>query len=385
MPAVLLVLILFLWLEPILSTLAPFALAFVFAYLLNPVVDFLSGENRKKWRMHRGFALLILFLVLLLAVLGILGVVIPSIAEEAAEFGRKMRDEVLPIIRERVGERREVWLPYTQAEFWVDLYTRYQAHFTFENLVKVLTYGWQGAGAVAERAGGVWSWLSGAVGGFVSFLVFFSLVGVIMFYMLLDFAAFKKNCYNLVPDDFRPRFKKFMGDVDRSVGGFIRGQATVCAIVGSLVGISMALLGVPFALPIGLGVAIFGFIPYLGPVIGITPAILFTVLESFEPGQEEASLAIRLGLVVGVFLLIQMAEGFLISPKVMAESVDVSPLVVMGTLMLGGSIAGVTGMVLAIPVYCVLRVLVKEYRKEVSALEKPLKPSPPAPKNSSNA
>lgn len=203
--------------------------------------------------------------------------------------------------------------------------------------------------------------------------------------MLLDFAAFKKNCYNLVPDDFRPRFKKFMGDVDRSVGGFIRGQATVCAIVGSLVGISMAMLGVPFALPIGLGVAIFGFIPYLGPVIGITPAILFTVLESFEPGQEEASLAIRLGLVVGVFLLIQMAEGFLISPKVMAESVDVSPLVVMGTLMLGGSIAGVTGMVLAIPVYCVLRVLVKEYRKEVSALEKPLKPSPPAPKNSSNA
>lgn len=154
LPAVLLVLILFLWLEPILSTLAPFALAFVFAYLLNPVVDFLSGENRKKWRMHRGFALLILFLVLLLAVLGILGVVIPSIAEEAAEFGRKMRDEVLPIIRERVGERREVWLPYTQAEFWVDLYTRYQAHFTFENLVKVLTYGWQGAGAVAERAGG---------------------------------------------------------------------------------------------------------------------------------------------------------------------------------------------------------------------------------------
>jgi predicted PurR-regulated permease PerM len=74
---------------------------------------------------------------------------------------------------------------------------------------------------------------------------------------------------------------------------------------------------------------------------------------------------LKLGLVVGSFMLIQMAEGFLISPKVMSESVDVPPLVVMGTLMLGGSIAGVTGMVLAIPSYCILRVLVAEYRKEV--------------------
>jgi len=366
LPIAFLCLVLFFWWRPILETLSPFALAFVFAYLLNPVIDFLSGENRTRFRMHRGFALGILFILLVALVAIVLGFLVPAIAEESAEFAKRMRDEVYPILQEKIDEREEVWLPYTQPAFWIDLYEENREHLTFENLSKVLTYGYRGAGMVAEGAGGVWVWMSRTVGGVVSFVVYLSLVAVIMFYMLLDFSSFKKSCYQLVPEDYRPRFKRFMGDIDRSVGGFIRGQATVCAIVGTLVGISMAILGVPFAILIGLGTAIFGFIPYLGPVMGLTPAVVLTVLESFEPNNEETSLAIRLLLVIGSFLLVQMAEGFLISPKIMSESVDVSPLVVMGSLMMGGAIAGVTGMVLAIPVYCVLRVLLKEYRKELA-------------------
>ncbi len=365
-PLLVLVLVLFFWWRPILETLSPFALAFVFAYLLNPVIDFLSGERRDRFRMHRGFALGILLLILLLIIGIVLGILIPMIGEEASDFAGKMRKEILPILKEEMTEKKEVWLPYTEAAFWAELYEENKALFTFENFSKVLTYGYRGAGMVAEGAGGVWVWMSHTGGGVISFAVSFSLVGVIMFYMLLDFSSFKKSCYGLVPQDHRTRFKRFMGDIDQSVGGFIRGQATVCAIVGTLVGVSMALLGVPFALLIGLGTAIFGFIPYLGPVMGLTPAVVLTILESFEPANAESSLAIRLLLVIGAFLLVQMAEGFLISPKVMSESVDVSPLVVMGALMLGGAIAGVTGMVLAIPVYCVLRVMLREYRKELS-------------------
>ena len=365
-PLIAIACVLFFWWRPILETLSPFALAFVFAYLLNPLIDFLSGENRERLRMHRGFALGILFILLLSLIVLILGYFIPLIGEESADFARRMRDEILPILNEKMSQRKDVWLPYTEAAFWVELYEKNKHLFTFENFSKVLTYGYRGAGMVAEGAGGIWIWMSRSVGGAISFLVYFSLVLVIMFYMLLDFSSFKKGCYQLVPEDYRPRFKRFMRDIDQSVGGFIRGQTTVCAIVGTLVGISMAILGVPFALLIGLGTAVFGFIPYLGPVMGLTPAVVLTVLESFEPSNADSSLAIRLLLVIGSFVLIQMAEGFLISPKVMAESVDVSPLVVMGALMLGGAVAGVTGMVLAIPVYCVLRVLLREYRKELA-------------------
>ncbi|MCA9410929.1 MAG: AI-2E family transporter [Candidatus Omnitrophica bacterium] len=371
LPIAFLAVALFLWWGPILQTLSPFALAFVFAYLLNPIIDFLSGENRTRFRMHRGFALGILFLSILIVITIVLGILVPKIAQESVDFAQKMRNEILPMLQERLKNKKDEWLPYTipyaDAAFWADLYEKNKEMLTFENFSKVLTYGFRGAGMVAEGAGGVWGWMSRTLGGVFSAGVYFSLVAVIMFYMLLDFSSFKKSCYGLVPEDYRPRFKRFMGEIDRSVGGFIRGQATVCAIVGTLVGISMALLGVPFAILIGLGTALFGFIPYLGPVMGLTPAVVLTILESMDPSNQGSSLAIDLLLVVGVFVLIQMAEGFLISPKVMAESVDVSPLVVMGSLMLGGAIAGVTGMVLAIPVYCVLRVLIREYRKELSS------------------
>ncbi len=161
-------LIFLLWWQPILSTLSPFALAFVFAYLLNPLIDFISGEKRERLRMHRGFALLILVVLLLAVVVGILGYVIPMIGQESADFARKMRDEVLPILKTKMTERREVWLPFTEAAFWVDLYERNKDLFTFENFAKVVTYGFRGAGMVAEGAGGVWGWMSQTLGGLIS-------------------------------------------------------------------------------------------------------------------------------------------------------------------------------------------------------------------------
>ncbi|MCA9450436.1 MAG: AI-2E family transporter, partial [Candidatus Omnitrophica bacterium] len=93
-PLAVLFLVLFFWWRPILETLSPFALAFVFAYLLNPLIDFLAGENRAKYRMHRGFALGILFLLLLLLFVGVLGFLIPMVADESTDFAKRMRDEV---------------------------------------------------------------------------------------------------------------------------------------------------------------------------------------------------------------------------------------------------------------------------------------------------
>ncbi len=497
---------------PILEACSPFALAFVLAYLLNPVVDGIAGERRSRYRIHRALAILLLYLGVGLAFLIGLGAVLPRLFAEGAEFGRKVSRDYLPALGAELRPRLEYWfsqrsllsnvdfggwsegarpnweiregtkispdegdtplgarivsqveqstwvirqsladfpadstftlaveiasttpevrgwgvaitseqpvqapfewraalplagdlwatlhippgveqalfaleaepgaselrlesvallqpppLPFFQPGYWAKVHEEYRHLLTWSNLSTLFTYGAKGAGMVAGGAGGVWAWLSARLGGLVSFGVYALLLLVILFYMLLDFTAFKRGCLELIPDRWRPRMVGFTSELDRQLGGFIRGQAIVCLSVGLMVTFFLLVLRVPFAIPIGLGAGLFNFIPYLGPAMGMVPAITLTLLEFFDPETTVNWVLIKLLLVLGSFLVVQMADGFLISPKVMAKTVDVSPLVVMAALMLGGGIAGVTGMVLAIPVYCLLRVLVGEYRRE---------------------
>jgi predicted PurR-regulated permease PerM len=186
--------------------------------------------------------------------------------------------------------------------------------------------------------------------------------------MLLDFAAFKQDCLGLVPENHQERFASIMADIDVAIGGFIRGRLVVCFIIGLLVTISLLVLRVPFAILLGIASGFLNLIPYLGPALSLAPAVALTSLEFLDTGPDHTAqwVCIKLCLVVGSFTIIQILDGFIISPKIMAQSVNVSPLVVLGVLMLGGAIAGITGMVLAVPVYCVLKVLVGEYRKDLA-------------------
>ncbi|MCG3198009.1 MAG: hypothetical protein GHCLOJNM_02503 [bacterium] len=498
---------------PILETCSPFALAFVLAYLLSPVVDWIAGERRGRLRIHRALAILLLYLGVGLSIPMVLAAILPRIFAEGAEFGRKVSRDYLPALGAELRPRLEYWfsaksllengdftewneglpidweasedarcfpldedppsglrvspaveeqawvlsqnlaelpsdstftlavvvreatsevhgwtvaltsdqsaatsfawrspippagglresvyipaeveralfsleaepgageirlesvallqpppLPFFQPGYWTGVYEEYRHLLTWSNLSTVFTYGAKGAGMVAGGAGGAWAWLSARVGGLVSLAVYVALLCVILFYMLLDFTAFKQGCLEVIPEKWRPRAVGFASELDRQLGGFIRGQAMVCLSVGLMVTFFLLILRVPFAIPIGIAAGCFNFIPYLGPAMGMIPAVTLTLLEFFDPETTANWVLVKLLLVLGSFMVVQAADGLLISPKVMAKTVDVSPLVVMAALMLGGGIAGVTGMVLAIPMYCLLRVLVGEYRREI--------------------
>ena len=513
LPALLVLIVFWFWSNPILETLSPFAVAFVVAYLLNPLVNWMSGESRERLCMNRAVAILLILLVVMGVVGGLIAYIIPGIVRESAQFAERVRTDIGPSLKREIQPKVEAWFapenlignmdfgqwdgedpsawqvasiasavrldgdgllltlpagasgslalsqevsgvigaetcvlevsvgsirPSTaawicgieehsggeslvkfpleeegmtsrnvfvpsgyqsatlgiganglnrevpssieihsirllkpppfrilDASFWTDLFEQYRHLLEPATLAKIATYGARGAGAVAEGAGGVWSWLSQKLGGVVSFFGYLTFLLVILFYMLLDFAAFKRGLVSLLPESWQDRFVSVMTEIDRQVGGFIRGQLTVCLCVGGLITIAMLILSVPFAILIGLLGGTFNFIPYLGPALGMVPAVILTLLEFFEPNAESTSVLIKLALVLGSFLVIQAIDGFIISPKVMSSNVDVSPLVVMGALMLGAGIAGVTGMVIAIPIYCVLRVLVGEFRSEL--------------------
>lgn len=518
-PLLFVVLVFWLWSAAIIQTLSPFIVAFVLAYLLNPVIDWLSGENRQRFWMHRGFAIVLLYLLFLSIFLGVLLLIVPGVVRESSEFAGKLRHNYLPVLRERLQPRLEEWFsprlvvengrftdwveekpsswevadgipvqplpaeeegaligplaedgwamrqeiaalvgnetytiraetgsPYPEAASWsvhlvlhpatseveasstefhwsrqfdsrglervavaipsglwdgfLELRGKSEAGqglplallqfqkrpaipifdpfyvkkfldrnrhlFTWENAKTVLGFGLRGAGIVAGGAGGIWGWTSRQLGAMISLGVFLTFLLVVLFYMLLDFTAFKRSCLGVFPSGWRPRILGFAQELDRQLGGFLRGQFTVCVCVGCMVSFFLILLRVPFALLIGMTAGLFNFVPYLGPAMGIGPAILLTLFEYFDPQQASSWVTMKLILVMGSFMLVQALDGTIISPKIMARTVDVQPLVVIAALMLGGGIAGVVGMVLALPVYCFLRVLMGEYRTELA-------------------
>jgi predicted PurR-regulated permease PerM len=152
--------------------------------------------------------------------------------------------------------------------------------------------------------------------------------------------------------------------MDAAMGGFLRGQLTVSAIVGGLFAIGLfgiGFVGFPalrnYCVLIGTLSAIGGFIPYLGPVMGVTPAVLIVLMSG---DVSWATRLITLAAVFSLFVVIQMVEGFVLQPRIVGKGAGLHPLVVMLALIVGAQF-GIGGMVVAVPVASMVRVLIREF------------------------
>jgi predicted PurR-regulated permease PerM len=194
--------------------------------------------------------------------------------------------------------------------------------------------------------------------GTVAVVALFVIVPIITAYLLLDLDRLKSGLAALVPDDRRRAAAGLLGDVDGVIGGFIRGQLLVAFFVGVLITIALLLLRVPYPYLFGL-LAFFGdLIPYVGAVLAFLPAFLSALLTN---GWVNA-------LFVGVaFIAIFEAEGHLIAPNVVGREVRLSAFVVMIALLVGAEVAGLFGMLIAVPVAGVIRVLAARVLEAASA------------------
>ncbi len=179
---------------------------------------------------------------------------------------------------------------------------------------------------------------------------FFSilLAPVLAFYLLRDFGRFKEDFFSLVPRRWQNDVVILCGEINRVLDSYIRGYLLVCVIVGVLTGTAMFLLGVEFALLLGLFAGLTELIPYFGPFIGALPAVSLALLKS-------KWLALK---VILAFLIIQQLEGNIISPKVLGDRVGLHPLAVILALLVAGEMFGLPGMLLAVPAAAILKILV---------------------------
>ncbi|MFW5810845.1 MAG: AI-2E family transporter, partial [Thermodesulfobacteriota bacterium] len=152
--------------------------------------------------------------------------------------------------------------------------------------------------------------------------------------------------------------------MDTAVGGFLRGQLTVSLIVGTLFAFGlfgMGFIGFPalrnYCILIGTVAAIGGFIPYLGPIMGVTPAILIILFTGGVPWSVKL---ITLLTVLTLFAVIQGIEGFILQPKIVGKGAGLHPLVVLLALIAGAQF-GIGGMIVAVPIASITQVLVREF------------------------
>ncbi|MBU5292762.1 AI-2E family transporter [Anaerosalibacter bizertensis] len=302
-------------------------LSSILAYLLNPIVDFFKKKNIPDlWSVI--FVYIIIFLIIFIFSF----VLIPKIIREFRNIG-----SILPDYLNKIYE----YIDRVQNKYYSN-FKNLPPQFDgirdiFEENINNL-----------ERI--IIKWIKKFVDittNAFSKIFTLILVPIISFYFLKDKEFFKKKIYLTIPKAHRGEIVKLFKEMDKSISQFIRGRIIVGIFVGITTTIALFILNIDFAFSIGMLAGIADIIPYFGPVIGIIPAVFFALLEG----------PLKALWVIITFTIIQQIENNIITPKVVGESVGIHPVTVIISLILGGGFFGILGMILAIPVVAVVKIL----------------------------
>jgi predicted PurR-regulated permease PerM len=302
-------------------------IALFLALALNPAVEFLQRHGVRS----RGLAAGITFVVAIAAVAGLAALFIPTLVDQVDSFANKVPDYVHDLThgRGRLGF----------------LETRYHIVDRVKQAVKG-----GGVGKFAVGAGAALTVTKSVLTAVVATLT----IVFMTFFMLLEGPAWMERFYGLVSEDERPRWRRVGHDIYRTVGGYVTGNLLISLIAGVASGVMLWIVGVPYAVALGLVVALLDLIPLAGATIAAIVVVLVAIAAS---GTTAA-------IVVGVFFVVyQQLENHLIQPLVYGRTVQLSPLAVLVSVLIGAQIAGVLGALGAIPIAGALQVLLVDWRQ----------------------
>ena len=340
----------------ILNVLMPFIAGFLIAYIVSPVV--ISLQQRLKFGRITGT--LVLFSLIFLALFLLLSFLIPTLVSEIIKLVTVIKEHV-PELLVKIADNFNMQI---DDETIQKIQEKVMA-MDYKKIVGILLPGFKEIAAgsmltVGKATKGILT-STGALVGFFSFIAF---VGIISFYFIVDWEKVTPFVQKMVPPKYREKTFDVLNKIDIAMGGFLRGQMTVSAIVGSMFAVGLffiGFLGFPelrsFCFLIGTVAAIGGFIPYLGPIIGVTPAILIVTLTGGIPWSTKG---IALLSVIILFALIQAIEGFVLQPRIVGKGAGLHPLAVMLALLFGSQF-GIGGMIIAVPLASAIRVLILEF------------------------
>jgi predicted PurR-regulated permease PerM len=187
--------------------------------------------------------------------------------------------------------------------------------------------------------------------GFVSGIVAFLTILVLVFYILLEQESLNKFIHQTLPFDHKERIFEILRKIGYKMGGWLRSQAILMVIIGVLDGIVLLALGLPYALVLAVWGGLVEVIPYIGPWLGLIPALLVALTISPLKGL----------LILIAYIVIQQIESTFLAPKIMGKAVGLSPVIIILALLIGAKLMGILGVLIAVPVAAAIAVLIQEW------------------------
>lgn len=315
----------------ILSTVVPpIILAFITYYLLNPIVNLLERIHIKRiWGI-------------IIIILGLGGLLTGVVLLTAPAIERQINDLItyFPIYIKETSDNLKTTIDssfletyYDEAYDWVTS--------TLSDLPSVIV------NYFGDAYEGFKNVATTVIHVFVALFTF----PFILFFLLKDNARFKAYCIRLLPPRFRPGMNKVLYNMDMQVGSYIRGQIIVAVCIGVLLFIGYLIIDLDYALVLAIIAAVTSVVPYLGPMIAISPAVIIAIVHS-------PFMLLKLAV---VWAAVQFLEGNFISPNVMGKTMQIHPLTIILVLLVAGNLFGLVGIILAIPGYAILKVIVVHF------------------------
>jgi predicted PurR-regulated permease PerM len=312
------------------SILLPFVVGMTLAYFLDPVADRL--ERLGLSRMVATLVILVSFIVIFVLALMIF---VPILVSQFADFAVRLPGYIAQL---------QALIASQNAE-WIKNVIGVDASVLKNGLGSLVS---QGAGIVSTLLTSIWSSSKTLIdiGGL------FVVTPVVAFYTLYDWDRMVAKVDDWIPRDHLTTVRAIFADINTAIAGFVRGQGTLCIILGLLYAAGLTLVGLNFALLIGLFAGLISFIPYVGSLVGLVLALGVAIVQ-FWPDW------LMVGAVALVFFVGQFIEGNILQPKLVGQSVGLHPVWLMFALFAFGALFGFVGLMVAVPAAAAVGVLAR--------------------------
>ena len=333
----------FLLIDYLSEVLLPFFIAWVFAYLLNPMVLFVER------RLHIPRALsIILTLIIVVGVLsGVIYLIIPPMFEQFEKLGSLVTDYIHKTANiDSIPDAVARWFNENHHDI-----EKFFKSKDFTDGLKTIMPG------VFTFLGQTYSVIMSIIASFITLLY--------MFFILLDYEYLSENWIRIFPKKYRPFWQELMDDAKVALSNYIRGQGLVALIMGILFCIGFTIIDFPMAIGLGIMIGIMDMVPYLH-TLALIPTVLLALLKSADTGQ---NFWIILVSALIVFIVVQLICDMVVTPKVMGKAMGLNPAILLLSLSVWGALLGFIGLIIALPLTTLLiayyqRYVTKESKKE---------------------
>jgi predicted PurR-regulated permease PerM len=329
--------------------LTPFMFAAILSYVGAPIVAWFAARGVPR---AGGAVLVIVAFIAFMA--GMVLVVAPLVSNEITTIAEKFPD--------LLARAQNEWLPWVNRTFGLAL------SFDLSQLKSLAT---ENKGAISDIGAKIAG--SAKFGGevLVTLLINLTLIPVVMFYLLRDWPQIIDGVDSLLPTSMQSTVRELARKIDAVLSEFLRGQGLVMIALAAYYSIALKLVGLEFALPVGLVTGLLVFIPYIGFGLGMLLGMLAALTQFSTPGPVFA--------VAAVFAFGQILEGFVLVPYLVGDRIGLHPLAVIFALMAFGQLFGFVGVLLALPISAALLVAIRLLRKRIAAQRAHLPPAVAAP------